>query len=36
MKQAGQKDVNVAVPEASGHDQTCAVNYRGIVRGFDG
>jgi hypothetical protein len=36
MKQAGQEDVYVAVPEASGYDQTFAVDYPGVGRDFDG
>jgi len=36
MKQAGQEDMYVTVPEAGGHNQTFALNYRGIMRDFDG
>ena len=36
MKQAGQEEVYVTVPETSGHNQAFAVNYRGIMRDFEG
>jgi hypothetical protein len=35
VKQAGQKEVYVTVPEADSHHQTRAVNYPGVARDFD-
>ena len=35
MKQPGQKDMHVAVPEAGGHDQALAVDYGRTAWDFD-
>ena len=35
MEQAGQKDVDMAVPEAGGDRQTFAVDHLGVARDFD-